>query len=141
MPVQVKIAESPTEIGRCFPVMKQLREKLAPEEFEKLVAQQQSEGYRLAFAETEGAVVAVAGFRVIHMLSSGKTLYVDDLVTDVACRSQGVGEALLKWLVELARGSNCETFSLDSGVHRRRAHRFYFAQGMHISDFHFQLTL
>jgi GNAT superfamily N-acetyltransferase len=141
MPNQVKIAESGDEIRRCFPVMKQLREKLTPEVFGGLVAKQQGEGYKLAFVESAGAIVAVAGFRVIHMLSSGKTLYVDDLVTDADRRSQGFGDVLLNWLIELARRSNCQTFSLDSGVHRQRAHRFYFVQGLHISDFHFQLTL
>jgi GNAT superfamily N-acetyltransferase len=141
MLAKVKVAESPSDIARCFPVMKHLREKLTLDEFEKRIARQASEGYTLAFAENGSAVVAVAGFRIIHMLASGKTLYVDDLVTDAACRSQGFGETLLKWLIELARQSNCQTFSLDSGVHRQRAHRFYFVQGMHISDFHFELTL
>ncbi len=55
------------------------------------------------------------------MLSSGKTLYVDDLVTDAAARSQGHGEAMLQWLIALAREAGCDTFSLDSGTHRRSA--------------------
>jgi len=137
----VKIASSADEIGRCFPVMKQLREKLTPEEFQERVAIQQKEGYQIAFLESEGQVVAVAGFRFFRMLATGKTLYVDDLVTYEAQRSRGFGEALLEWLIDLARNSDCQTFSLESGVQRRRAHRFYFMQGMHISDFHFQLSL
>ena len=32
-----------------------------------------------------------------------KTLYVDDLVTDAALRSQGHGEAMLKWLIASKR--------------------------------------
>jgi len=137
----VKIAKSADEISGCFRVMKQLRETLTPEEFNARMPIQQAEGYQIAFLLSEEQIVAVAGFRIIHMLSSGKTLYVDDLVTDAASRSRGFGEAILKWLIEFARSSGCQTFSLDSGVHRRRAHHFYFAQGMHISDFHFELSL
>jgi GNAT superfamily N-acetyltransferase len=137
----IKIAETEEEIRRCFPVMKQLREKLSAEEFVKRVGEQENEGYKLAFLESEGQVVAVAGFRIYHMLATGKTMYVDDLVTDENARSQGFGEALLKWLIELSRRQKCETFSLDSGTHRRRAHRFYFVQGMHIANYHFELAL
>jgi GNAT superfamily N-acetyltransferase len=137
----IKVAESEEEIRRCFPVMKQLREKLTAEEFLESVAEQEREGYKLAFLESDGQIVAVAGFRVYHMLATGKTVYVDDLVTDAHSRSQGFGEALLKWLIELSRDQRCETFSLDSGTHRRRAHRFYFAQGMHIANYHFELAL
>ncbi|HEU4634560.1 MAG TPA: GNAT family N-acetyltransferase, partial [Edaphobacter sp.] len=105
------------------------------------IKQQKQEGYRLAFVEDEGAVVAVAGFRVMSVLWSGRTLYVDDLVTDEAMRSRGFGAKMMAWLVELARTEGCETFSLDSGTHREEAHAFYFRQGLRISDFHFQMQI
>ena len=63
----IKIAESEEENRRCFPVMKQLREKLTAEEFVKRVAEQEREGYKLAFIESEGQVVGVAGFRTIWL--------------------------------------------------------------------------
>lgn len=141
MAMEIRIASSPSDIERCFPVMKQLRDKLTLEQYTQRAELQGREGYQTAFLESDGQVVAVAGFRFFNMLATGKTLYVDDLVTDETRRSQGFGEALLKWLIELARKSDCQTFSLESGVHRRRAHRFYFAQGMSIADFHFQLSL
>ena len=137
----VRIAEGRKQIDRCFGVMSQLRPKLSAEEFADRVEVQQGEGYRLAFLEHEGAVVAVAGFRIMHVLWSGKTMYVDDLVTDEAMRSRGFGEALLMWLMDLARDEGCETFSLDSGTHRHQAHAFYFRQGLRITDFHFQKQL
>ena len=137
----IKIADSSSEIRRCYGVMKQLRDLATPEDFEQRVSVQQKEGYTLAFVESEGQVVAVAGFRYYHMLATGKTLYVDDLVTDEARRSERFGEALIQWLIELARSSHCRMFSLDSGTQRRRAHRFYFMQGMHIANYHFELPL
>src|SRR5271170_3674184 len=133
----IQIATTQSEIGRCFPVMSQLRPKLIAAEFVGRVQAQQGEGYQLAFLEHGGAVVSVAGFRVQNMLSSGKTFYVDDLVTDAAARSKGHGEAMIQWLIALAREAGCNTFSLDSGTHRQDAHAFYLRQRLRITSFHF----
>jgi len=137
----IQIATTPAEIDRCFPVMSQLRPKLIAAEFVDHVKLQQAEGYQLAFLEHEGVVVSVAGFRVQNMLSSGKTFYVDDLVTDAAARSQGHGEAMLQWLIALAREAGCNSFSLDSGTHRQEAHAFYLRNRLRITSFHIHLPL
>lgn len=137
----IQIAESSEQIARCFSVMHQLRPKLREQEFVERILQQQREGYRLAFLEAEGRVASVAGFRVMHVLWSGKTLYVDDLITDETMRSRGFGEQMITWLLARAREEGCETFSLDSGTHRQQAHAFYFRQGLRITDFHFQRQL
>jgi GNAT superfamily N-acetyltransferase len=137
----IQIATTPAEIDRCFPVMSQLRPKLIATEFLGQVQRQQAEGYQLAFLEHEGAVVSVAGFRVQNMLSSGKTFYVDDLVTDANARSKGHGEAMIQWLIALAREAGCDSFSLDSGTHRQEAHAFYLRNRLRITSFHFHLPL
>jgi GNAT superfamily N-acetyltransferase len=137
----IQIATTPAEINRCFPVMSQLRPKLIFEEFVDRIRAQQVEGYQLASLEHGGAIVAVAGFRVQKMLSSGKTLYVDDLVTDSGVRSRGHGEAMLQWLIALAKEAGCESFSLDSGTHRLEAHAFYLRNRLRITSFHFHLPL
>jgi GNAT superfamily N-acetyltransferase len=137
----IQIATTPKEIARCFSVMCQLRPLLIEEEFFARIQTQQVEGYQLAFLEHENAVVSVAGFRIQNMLSSGKTFYVDDLVTDAAARSQGHGEAMLQWLIALAREAGCDTFSLDSGTQRQEAHAFYLRQRLRITSFHFSLRL
>jgi GNAT superfamily N-acetyltransferase len=137
----IEIATTPAEIDRCFSVMSQLRPALIAVEFVGRVQAQQTEGYQLASLEHDGAVVSVAGFRIQNMLSSGKTLYVDDLVTDAAARSQGHGEAMLQWLIALAKEAGCNSFSLDSGTHRQEAHAFYLRHRLRITSFHFHLPL
>jgi GNAT superfamily N-acetyltransferase len=136
-----KLAETGEEIARCFGVMAHLRPHLAAAEFIGRVRAQQAEGYKLAYLEDEGAVVAVGGFRVMEMLATGRTLYVDDLVTDEARRSRGFGKAMLDWLQRYAREAGCETFSLDSGTHRQEAHAFYFRERMRVTSFHFAKKL
>jgi GNAT superfamily N-acetyltransferase len=137
----IYLAESREQIARCFPVMHQLRPMLAADTFVERIEQQQREGYRLAFLDHEGTVASVAGFRVMSVLWSGKTLYVDDLVTDEAMRSHGFGALMISWLMARAHEEGCQTFSLDSGTHRNEAHAFYFRQGLRITDFHFQMPL
>jgi GNAT superfamily N-acetyltransferase len=137
----VKLAKSAAEIMRCFPVMLHLRPYLVAAEFVGRVQAQQAQGYHLAYLEHEGAAVAVAGFRVTEILASGRTLYVDDLVTDPAHRSHGHGKAMLDWLQTYAREAGCETFSLDSGTQRHEAHAFYFRERMRVTSFHFARKL
>jgi GNAT superfamily N-acetyltransferase len=100
---------------------------------------QQSQGYLLAFVQAEGEVRAVAGYRYLESLFSGKFLYVDDLVTLPADRSRGFGGKLLDWLIEQAQANHCENLELDSGVQRFDAHRFYFLNRMSISSYHFRI--
>ena len=137
---RIAIARSPEEIRRCYPVMHELRTDLVNEqEFLERVQRQQHEGYILAFLETDDEVRAVAGYRYLESLFSGKFLYVDDLVTGAADRSRGFGARLLDWLIEEARAGNCDQLELDSGVQRFDAHRFYFARRMKIASYHFSI--
>lgn len=121
--------------------MRQLRPHVPAEAFVATVRRQFSGGYRLALLERAGSVRAVAGFRLIENLVGGRVLYVDDLVSDADARSRGHGGALLEWLRERAREEGCNFLELDSGVQRSGAHRFYFANGMSISSFHFRQEL
>jgi len=140
---QVKLADSDADLRHCFPVVRQLRTHFDQEEAFVTQARRQmaNERWRLAFVEDEGEVVALAGFRLLECLHSGKTLYVDDLVTREDRRSKGHGETLMRWLEDRARKAGCQTFSLDSGTQRTQAHRFYFRMGMVIPSFHFAKKL
>lgn len=137
----IKLATIDEEIRACFPVMVQLRPHLAAEEFVGRVQGQEGAGYRLAFVEEAGRVVAVAGYRVLENLAWGRFLYVDDLVTDGEARSRGHGEALFAWLVEEAKRSGCGELHLDSGVQRFGAHRFYLRERMEITSHHFAMKV
>ena len=140
---QVKLADSDADLRRCFPVIRQLRTHFDQEAAFVAQARRQmaNERWRLAYVEDEGEIVAVAGFRLQEFLYSGKTLYVDDLVTREDRRSKGHGDILMRWLEERARTAGCQTFSLDSGTQRTEAHRFYFRMGLAISSFHFAKKL
>ena len=135
--VQSYRARTDGEIMACFPVMRQLRPHLEVECFLERVRTQESEGFMLACLTDAGVVRAVAGYRVLNLLFSGRTFYIDDLVTDEGTRSRGHGAKLLEWLAAEARAGCCERLTLDSGVERFNAHRFYHRMGMAITAHHF----
>ncbi len=137
----IALATTDAHIARCFPVMQQLRPHLVADDFVVRVRRMQREGFHLAFLESGGEVRAVAGYRYQDKLFSGLNLYVDDLVTDATQRSHGHGRALLSWLADQARLQGCAQLELDSGVQRFEAHRFYLRERMHISAYHFVISL
>src|SRR5687768_8869754 len=114
-------ARTDAEIAACFPVLAQLRPHLEAASFVAQVRRMEAEGFRLCFLEVEGAVRAVAGYRRMEMLATGPVLYVDDLVTDAAFRSQGHGARLLAWLLKEAEALGCRYLELDSGTTRLAA--------------------
>lgn len=94
-------------------------------------------GAEMAVAVVDGEVAGVTVFRILEKTHSGRDLYCDDLVTDEARRSTGVGHALIQYMEAICRERSCDTFSLDSGTQRQQAHKFYFREGMTITSFHF----
>jgi len=129
------------EVAACFGVIKQLRPLLKRDEFVRRVAEQRKEGYRIAYIQMGSMIVCVAGFRIMHNLSWGKFLYVDDLSTDASYRSKGYGMELLHWLRNEARHLRCNQLHLDSGIQRIDAHRFYAREGLEKTCYHFAETL
>jgi GNAT superfamily N-acetyltransferase len=121
--------------------MHQLRPHLVESEFVARIDRMRPNGFLLAALEDDGVVRAVAGYRYLDLLFCGKAMYVDDLVTDSTARSNGYGKAMLDWLRNQATTNGCTTFTLDSGVHRHEAHRFYFRERMTIHAFHFTQPL
>jgi GNAT superfamily N-acetyltransferase len=138
---RIELASTPEQVGKCCSVMRELRPHVKPIDFAARVLHQQKEGYQLAYLELEGIVRSVTGFRILNLLFSGRTLYIDDLVTRESDRSHGFGESLFDWIVNHAREQGCDYLTLDSGVQRFAAHRFYLKRGMDITSHHFQLKL
>ena len=98
-------------------------------------------GAEMAVATNDDEVVGVAVYRMVERTFTGRELYCDDLVTDETRRSTGVGRALMEHMRALCAQRGVDAFTLDSGVQRDRAHRFYFREGMAVTSFHFTQVL
>ncbi|MBN8474215.1 GNAT family N-acetyltransferase [Sulfuritalea sp.] len=127
-------------LSRAEPVHRQLRDGL-PADYAGRLRVVFANGGRMSVATEAQAVRGVAVWRLIENTYEGRRLYVDDLVTDAAHRSRGVGRALFHHLERHARNLQCDVLALDSGTQRTGAHRFYFREGMVIPAFCFRKNL
>lgn len=121
----------------ALPVLRELRPQLSGESLAQVLHEGRRQGLRFTALFDHGRCVAVAGWRVVANTSSIRKLYVDDLATAAADRSQGHGASLLAALARRGRELGCRLIELDSGVPRHDAHRFYFREGMTITAHHF----
>ncbi len=137
--ITIAIASSDEQILATLEVMLQLRPVVRSQDYLSTVRRMMNaDGYRLVALYEKDAVRAVAGYRFMEMLYCGKIMYVDDLNTDEAYRSQGFGKALIDWLKAEAKAHGCTQIHLDSGVQREQTHRFYFREGLAINAYHFR---
>ncbi len=121
-------------------VHRQLRPHL-PEDYVDRMKEVFASGAEMAVAVIAGEVVGITVFRVVEKTFSGRELYCDDLVTDEAKRSTGVGHALIAYMEKVGRERHCDTLALDSGTQRQQAHKFYFREQLPITAFHFSKKL
>lgn len=118
-------------------VHRQLRPQL-PDDYPEKMARVFREGGEMCVAVRDDRVVGVAVFRQFENTHAGRRFYVDDLVTDEAERSTGVGSAIVAHLEQIAKVRGCPGVELESGTQRTLAHRFYFREGFLVTAFSFR---
>jgi GNAT superfamily N-acetyltransferase len=109
----------------AFPVLSQLRSHLTEETYLEYLDAMRGEGYRLFALFEADEIVSVAGVAIRTNFYNGRHLFVYDLVTREDHRSEGYGTRLMEFAEEWARDRGCESFTLESGLWREDAHRFY----------------
>ncbi|MBK9105319.1 MAG: GNAT family N-acetyltransferase [Saprospiraceae bacterium] len=134
MEIKIAIVQ---DVDKLIPVLIELRPHRTPEQLREMMISQINDGFKIVFAGNDTEAFAVAGFRTLDMLFSGKTLYVDDLVTHSNHRKKGYAGMLMKWMIQYAKENGYEHFSLDSGHQRKDAHRLYLNHGLDITAHHF----
>src|SRR5688572_19996639 len=133
----VEISPRDERLDEVYPVMHELRTEMTLEDFRTTYADGYEGGYRVVGLFDEGECRAAAGFHITYGFLHGRFMYIDDLVTSQAWRSNGYGKALNDHLWERARAQGCSNVQLDSGTHRTDAHRFYLRERYDITSFHF----
>ena len=123
-------------LGKAEKVHRQLRLQLPADYTAKM--KRVLQGARMALAVEEDEVLGLAVYRWHENTFDGVKFYVDDLVTDEARRSEGVGHALIEHLERVARDLGASGLVLDSGTQRTQAHKFYFREGFVITSFNFK---
>jgi GNAT superfamily N-acetyltransferase len=87
----------------------------------------------------------VVGFCSVSMKNSlweeGTLANLDELVVDDPARGQGIGTALLEYVIDMARKAGCGRLELDSAFHRTEAHSFYERKSFEKRAFLFTMEL
>ena len=109
-------------------LLPQLSERLSvpdPKTVARLVA---SSATRLLAAEDAGEVVGMLSL-VVYDVPSGRKAWIEDVVVDAAARGCGIGEALVRDALLLARSEGATCLLLTSRPSRQAAHRLYEKMG------------
>ena len=130
----------PEWLARAEKIHRQLRPQL-PQNYAEKMQRVFAQGGEMCVAVENDAVLGVAVFRSYENTFAGINFYVDDLITDEAHRSLGVGRALIAHLEMVARQRGAKVVALESGAQRTQAHKFYFREGFVIPGFSFFKTL
>lgn len=127
------------EIRRITQVSDALEEafaRLMPQLSPRLGAPSREALRRVAGSETGALLAAVAGERIVGVLTlawydapSGRKAWIEDVVVDAATRGRGIGEALVREALALARREGVARVMLTSNATRRASHRLYERMG------------
>jgi ribosomal protein S18 acetylase RimI-like enzyme len=90
-------------------------------------------GNRLLIARVAGEIVGTLTL-VVFPIPTGTRAWIEDVVVDGAARGHGVGAALTRAAIRLARGDGARTLDLTSRPTREAANRLYERLGFHLRE-------
>lgn len=122
---EIKNYYTKKDLNKVYPVLKELRQSLNKEKFLKLYRKMEKQGYKFIGLEFNGQAICIAGYSINYNFYNEKYIFVYDLVTKNDEQSKGYGKSMLKHLHRIAKNENCTYISLESGISRKDAHRFY----------------
>jgi len=117
------------ELDVIYEVLSQLRACLTFKEFDDLVYDMRHMDYKMIGLFERGKLITYAGVAIQTNFYHKRHLYVYDLVTDSAYRSQSFGKEMMEYLEVYAKTAMCENIVLSSELHREKAHIFYKKSG------------
>ena len=126
MSVTVDIATEATPdlvetIGRILPQLSKSSPAPTTAEIAEIIDSPASD---LLVARVDGRIVGTLTL-VIFRIPTGMRAWIEDVVVDDAARGHGVGEALNRFALDLARERGCKTVDLTSRPSREAANRMY----------------
>jgi ribosomal protein S18 acetylase RimI-like enzyme len=82
-------------------------------------------GTFVLIARDGGSTIVGSLTLVVFRIPTGMRAWIEDVVVDESARGQGVGEALNRFALDVARGEGCRTVDLTSRPSREAANRLY----------------
>ena len=103
------------------------------EELRKLIA---SESSILLLARQSGGNEPIVGMAclTIYRVPTGLRSIIEDVIVDQRARRQGIGEALVRRAIDLARAAGADGVSLTSNQQREAANQLYRSMGFELRN-------
>lgn len=105
-----------------------------PPTLEELNALVQSEASRLLVAREPDQSGPIAGILclTVYRVPTGLRSIIEDVIVEETMRRRGIGEALMRRAIELARAAGAEGISLTSNPSRAAANHLYQSMGFEL---------
>ena len=110
----------------------QLTHNNPPPSLDDLSALVRNSSSTLMVARTDSGKIVGALTLIIYRVPTGIRSIIEDVVVDNAARGHGIGEALLRHAIQLAREKGANNISLTSNPMREEANRLYTRVGFRI---------
>lgn len=130
MVIENVIAVTPELLSAVERLVPQLTNKRAPTK-EELEALASSECSTLLIARQNGAESAIVGMAcvAVYRVPTGVRAIIEDVVVETTARGQGIGEALTRRCLEIAKQKGAAHVTLTSNASREAANRLYLRMG------------
>lgn len=107
---------------KSAPNLEQLNELIKSESSRLLVAR---------YPDENGPIVGISSL-IVYRVPTGIRSIIEDVVVDENARRQGIGEALVRYAMELAREAGADAVSLTSNLQREAANQLYQSMGFEL---------
>lgn len=107
----------------------QLTENNPPPSLDLLTALVESESSTLLVARADDSSILGAASLTVYLVPTGLRAIIEDVIVDESARGQGIGEALVRRCLEIARGRGVPAVTLTSNPKRESANRLYQRMG------------
>ena len=124
------VTKADDELYEAFQrLVPQLTNNNPPPSLDDLTALVQDASSTLMVARNEKGEIIGALTLTVYRVPTGIRSIIEDVIVDSSARGQGVGEALMKYAINLARDKGAKNISLTSNPTRMAANKLYVRVG------------
>jgi ribosomal protein S18 acetylase RimI-like enzyme len=101
------------------------------QELNELIKSESSTLLAARYPDENGAIAGILSL-IVYRVPTGLHSIIEDLVVDEKLRRQGIGEALIRYAIELAGEAGADGVSLTSNSQREAANQLYQSLGFEL---------
>lgn len=101
------------------------------EELDELIKSESSTLLAARYPDEDGVITGILSL-IIYRVPTGLRSIIEDLVVDEKLRRRGIGDALMRYAIELARDAGADGVSLTSNSQREAANHLYQSTGFEL---------